>query len=162
MQEVALRATSFSLKYRWGDLPLIREESPDRKGHPAAESAGGGNFTSAVTENYSRKVMVKTRGKSSRRAAAMSHGYGTGTCKTKYTDRRGLPARCQGVGCEDKWQNKTETGLRLHLYFLFLIFCLNLKKSLVFFSSLRIAIFSLCLSLRLGKRPRTLFRNCFI
>ena len=37
----------------WGDLPLEREESPDRTGHPAAESAGGGNFRPSVTEKNS-------------------------------------------------------------------------------------------------------------
>jgi len=55
------------------------EESPDRAGHPAAESAGGGNFTPAVTEKNRRTSLsgrpsaarVKTRGKSSRRVAAM-------------------------------------------------------------------------------------------
>ena len=30
------------------------EESPDRKGHPAAESAGGGNFRQGVTEKNRR------------------------------------------------------------------------------------------------------------
>lgn len=48
--------------------------------------------------------MVKTRVKSSRRASAMPYGYGIRVCKTKYTGKRGLPARCQGVGCVDKWQ----------------------------------------------------------
>lgn len=28
------------------------EESPDRKGHPAVESTGGGNFGLGVTEKY--------------------------------------------------------------------------------------------------------------
>ena len=37
------------------------EESPDRTGHPAAESAGGSNFTQVVTENnrqYCRETDV--------------------------------------------------------------------------------------------------------
>ena len=72
---------------RWSALPPEREESPDRTGQPAAESADRGNLVWGVTENNSRKAMVKTRGKSSRRAAAMSSGYAAGSCKTKYTDR---------------------------------------------------------------------------
>ena len=37
---------------RWDGLPRREaEESPDRTGRPAAESAGGGNLTEAVTEN---------------------------------------------------------------------------------------------------------------
>lgn len=47
---------------------------------------------------------------------ATYRGYGSGGCKTKYTDSQGLPVRCQGVGCEDKWQNETETGLRFRLF----------------------------------------------
>jgi len=66
------------------------EESPGRKGHPAAEIAGGSNLSEAVTENNNaaRKggEMVKTRGKSSRLRTATFTGYGTGACKTKYTD----------------------------------------------------------------------------
>ncbi len=65
------------------------EESPDRKGHPAVESTGGGNFRQGVTEKNRplRGPRVKTRGKSSRRGAAMLRGYATGACKTKYTGR---------------------------------------------------------------------------
>ena len=72
---------------RWSALPPVREESPDRTGQPAAESADRGNLVQGVTENNSRKAMVKTRGKSSRRAAAMQSGYAPGSCKTKYTGR---------------------------------------------------------------------------
>ena len=50
------------------------------------------------------EAMVKMWGKSPQRSAAMYCGYGTRACKTKYTDRWGLPVRCQGVGCVDKWQ----------------------------------------------------------
>ena len=35
---------------------------------------------------------------------ATCSGYGPGGCKTKYTGSKGSPARCQGVGCADKWQ----------------------------------------------------------
>lgn len=65
------------------------EESPDKAGHPAAESAGGSNLTRAVTENNrrTRPPRVKTRGKSSRPSVATPAGYGTRTCKTKYTGR---------------------------------------------------------------------------
>ena len=66
------------------------------------ESTDRGNLMSGVAEKNSRKAMVKTRGKSSRRGVAMLSGYATGSCKTKYTDSYGLPVRCQGVGCEDK------------------------------------------------------------
>ena len=67
------------------------EESPDRKGRPAAEIADGSNLLPAVTENDCLRVfpeaMVKMWGKSPRRSAAMYCGYGTRACKTKYTDR---------------------------------------------------------------------------
>ena len=45
-------------KRRWGDLSPEREESPDRTGHPAAESAGRGNLTEAVTEKNRRHTSV--------------------------------------------------------------------------------------------------------
>lgn len=53
---------------------------------------------------HPRDARVKTRGKSSRRSMATCSGYGPGGCKTKYTGSQGSPARCQGVGCADKWQ----------------------------------------------------------
>ena len=82
-----------------------QEESPDSTRHPAAEIAAGSNLGRAVTENNrALSVRVKTRGKSSRRDMATCRGYGSGGCKTKYTGSQGSPARCQGVGCEDKWQ----------------------------------------------------------
>jgi hypothetical protein len=36
------------------------EESPDRKGHPAAESAEGSNLLAAAEENNRRKARVRT------------------------------------------------------------------------------------------------------
>ena len=46
-------------------------------------------------------------------------GDGTRARKTMYTGAsartKGLPALFRGVGREDKWQNKTETGLRFYL-----------------------------------------------
>ena len=48
-------------KIRWSDLSPVREESPDRTGHPAAESAGRGNLTPAVTENNRRKGVFGAR-----------------------------------------------------------------------------------------------------
>ena len=87
------------------------EESPDWQGHPAVESTDGSNLMNAVTENKPpERVRVKPRGKSSRRRMATYGGDGTRSSKTMYTGttrgfgRRseGLPALCQGVGCEDK------------------------------------------------------------
>ena len=65
------------------------EESPDRTGQSAAEIAEGSNLLDTVTENnrVRKDPRVKTRGKSSRRAAVTPCGYGPGTCKTKYTGR---------------------------------------------------------------------------
>ncbi len=40
-----------------------------------------------VTENNRRKARVKMWGKSPRQMVATSFGYGTESCKTKYTDR---------------------------------------------------------------------------
>ena len=83
-----------------------REESPDRTGHFTAEIADRGNLMVNVTENYRMPLhaRVKMRGKSSRRLLATAVGYVPEVCKTKYTGSQGLPVRCQGVCCEDKWQ----------------------------------------------------------
>ena len=62
---------------------------------------------------------MKPRGKSSRHYMATYSGDGTRARKTMYTGAsartEGLPALFRGVGREDKWQNKTETGLRFYL-----------------------------------------------
>ena len=42
---------------------------------------------------------------------ATSSAYVPEACKAKYTDSQGLPVRCQGVGCEDKWQHKNRNRL---------------------------------------------------
>ena len=67
-----------------------REESPDRAGHPAVESADGSNLMRGVTENNRRPkgtARVKTWGKSPRRDSVTDSGYAARACKTKYTDR---------------------------------------------------------------------------
>ena len=65
------------------------------------------------------KVRVKPRGKSSRRRVATYDGDGTRPRKTMYTGgsarTKESPALFRGVGREDKWQVKTETGLRFYL-----------------------------------------------
>lgn len=88
---------------RWGDLSLEREESPDRTGHPAAESAAGGNLRQTVTEkNRPFAGKGENAGQEPTTCVSDAARVRTGTCKTKYIGRRGLPARCRGVGCEDK------------------------------------------------------------
>ena len=44
-------------RHRWDGSVAVNntEESPDRKRHPAAESADGSNLLEAVTENYRPK-----------------------------------------------------------------------------------------------------------
>ena len=49
----------------------------------------------------------------------MPGGDATGACKTKYTGIMGAARVRRGVGRVDKWQHKTETGLRPRLFYLY-------------------------------------------
>ena len=52
METTYLEGGGFKIGRTLLSLKVFSEESPDRKGHPAAESAGRSNLRQAVTENY--------------------------------------------------------------------------------------------------------------